>query len=139
MQSLSRLTPECPSEGSKLDIERGLVRMHVHGKEHLKQVLVLLPIHKRFKINSAAVCVEMDLLADVRSADAPLHIKRRAHRSKLRPLHALNSQGIPAFFGIEDVDIPVVIVDGLILKHPHEVAPLPGLENLAAVLLVVQA
>ena len=81
----------------------------------------------------------MDILHQGGVAVIAFDVQCGAHGTVLRPCEVLQVGDIPELFGIENIDIPVVIIDGLILIYAEEVACLTGLEHFAAVLFVKDA
>lgn len=122
-----------------LDFKRSFVSMDIYREVNLQQALVFVPVHGCNKLNPALLCIEMDILHQGGVAVIAFDVQCGAHGTVLRPCEVLQVGDIPELFGIENIDIPVVIIDGLILIYAEEVACLTGLEHFAAVLFVKDA
>ncbi len=109
---------------AKLNLESRLIRVNIHRKMHFQEMLMLLPVDIRLKLNPSALCIKMNLLADQGIADLPGKCKRCPNRSVFDPSELCQLRRIPELFGIIDINIPVIVVDRLILIHTHQVRAL---------------
>ena len=124
-------------QAAELHVEGGLVAVHGHGELHLQQVLVQRPVNGRLEVDAAAIGIEAHVLPDGDARDLVLQVQRGAHGARFRPLELREVVHIPGLLGVILVDVPVVVVDGLVLEHAQQVGAAAGLHDLAAVLAVV--
>ncbi|GFI18765.1 hypothetical protein IMSAGC009_03942 [Lachnospiraceae bacterium] len=120
----------------KLYIKGCLVRMDCHREMHFQEGLVLFPVHISHKIYPAAFPIKNNFLADRRIGCFSFYFKDSPHRSQLCPFHPLHLVHIPVFFGVEDINVPVVKVDRLILIHAQQVGTFPFLYHFPLVFLI---
>ena len=123
---------------AKLNVERCLVGMHIGRHKDFQQVLMLVPIHPCVKVNAAAVGIEADLLAHFGLHKVALDGQLGKQSADGSPLHGSDVGQIPAFFRVVHVNIPVIIVDGLIFKDAQTVAVLARFKDIALILFVKQ-
>ncbi len=136
-----RLIPACigvhlPDNAAELNIKGRFITVHIHREFHLEKMLMLLPVHLGLKVNAAAVCIEMHLLPHLGLAGFILQGQGGAYRAVLCPGQIHEVIHRPGLFCVKHIDVPVVIVHGLVLKHPHEVTSLAGLDDFPVVFLV---
>ena len=120
---------------AELDLKGGLVGVDVHGELGLQQVLVELPIHLRLEVDPAGIGVEVDLLDDLAAAAVKDQLQNRLHSAVGDPAQLSEVIHIPGLFGVEHIDVPVVVIDGLVLVAADP-GGLAGLQDLAVVFLV---
>ena len=100
---------------------------------------MLFPVYVCNKLDPAAVCIKQDLLGDCRVGRFSCDLKRCAYRTKLCPLHPLYIVHIPEFFGIENIDIPVVKINRLVFIHPQQVGAPALLYRFPVVFFIIDA
>ena len=121
---------------AELDFKGGLVRVDVHGELRLEQMLVELPVHLSLEVDAAGVGVEVNLLPDGAEAAPVGQGQRRADRAVGHPLHLQQLVHRPGLLRVEHIDVPVVVVDGLVLIDPQLVGLLARLHQLPVKFLV---
>ena len=124
---------------AELNLKCCFVRVYVHREVGFQEVLVLFPVDRRLKVDARARGVEVNFLADDRTADLALNLESCAHGAAFRPFHALHVGDVPEFLRIVAVDVPVVVVHRLVLVHAHQVRIFAGLHGLAVVFAVIKA
>ena len=75
---------------AELNLKCCFVRVYVHREVGFQEVLVLFPVDRRLKVDARARGVEVNFLADDRTADLALNLESCAHGAAFRPFHALH-------------------------------------------------
>ena len=112
--------------------------MDVGRHKHLQQVLMLVPIHPCVKVDAAGIRIEANFLLQLGLHKVPLNGQLGKQGAVGCPLDSGGFRQIPALFGVININIPVVKIDGLVLKYPHPVATGSGLKDLPAILFIEQ-
>ena len=124
---------------AKLHFKCSLIRMHIDREMNLQQMLVLFPVYIRLKIDPSALRIKMNALTDQGITDLSRLHKCSPHRPYFRPFHAFQLLCIPVFFCVININIPVIIINRLILIHAHNVCTFALLQHFPVIFFIVNA
>ena len=97
---------------------------------------MLLPVHPGVELDVPAVRIEVDILDNSGVEEFPLDPQSGADGAFLDPFHGLDVVHQPGFLRVVDFNVPVVVVDGLVLISLQDIAQLAGFQDLTVGLFV---
>ena len=121
---------------TKLNLKRSLIGVDIYREVNLKEMLVILPVYICLEVYSSVISIEVNLLSDEGIAYLSLYKKGSPYLTYFNPLCLLYRKSIPVLFGIEDIYIPVIIVNRLILIHTEEISFFSRFKYLSIIFLV---
>ena len=128
-----------PFDVTILDVVGRLGRADRGVECGLQQAMVLVPVYMGLEVDAAAVAIDDDVLFDAGMAIAESSGKHHPHRSGL--LHGDRTVGRHIFLllRVEDIDIPVVVVDRFVLEDLQRVAQTAFFQDFTGFIFIIDA
>ena len=121
---------------TELYIIKRFHHMDIGIKGYLQQSVAFLPIHSCHKINSSGIPVDLHILADLRISIAIRKSEHRSECSVLYHFHRFYQSCSFLFLQIEQINVPGIVVQRLILKYFQYISILSFFQHLSFLFLV---